>query len=273
MPTSPSTHRRHVRRSAGALLLLSALAGGCAANAETGTVSTAPTLVKEGTLTVCTDIPYEPFEFLKKGEPVGFDIELVDEVAQRLDLKPDIVDTDFDAIQSGEALNSDACDVAISAMTITGDRARVLDFSSPYFNASQALVMDEGTAVDELSDLAGKKIGVQGGTTGELYVTDNAPDDADIVPFEDSAAMDAALEKGDVDAAVYDNTVVGDVVANNPGLAVAAEFDTGEQYGMAVKKDGNVNLLLTINDVIAELKKNGGYDKIFATWFGDAPGA
>ena len=104
-------------------------------------------------------------------------------------------------------------------------------------------------------------------------MTDNAPDDADIVPFEDSAAMDAALEKGDVDAAVYDNTVVGDVVANNPGLAVAAEFDTGEQYGMAVKKDGNVNLLLTINDVIAELKKNGGYDKIFATWFGDAPGA
>jgi len=133
--------------------------------------------------------------------------------------------------------------------------------------------MEAGTSVNELSDLAGKKIGVQGGTTGELYVTDNAPDSADIVPFEDSAAMDTALEKGDVDAAVYDNTVVGDVVANNPGLAVAAEFDTGEQYGMAVKKDGNVNLLLTINDVIADLKKDGGYDKLFATWFGDAPGA
>ena len=273
MPTSTSSHRRHVRRSAGALLLLSALAGGCAANAETGTVSTAPILVKDGTLTVCTDIPYEPFEFMQKGKPAGFDVELVDKVAARLDLKSKIVDTDFDAIQSGEALNSDKCDVAISAMTITGDRARVLDFSSPYFNASQALVMESGTSVNELSDLAGKKIGVQGGTTGELYVTDNAPDSADIVPFEDSAAMDAALEKGDVDAAVYDNTVVGDVVANNPGLAVAAEFDTGEQYGMAVKKDGNVNLLLTINDVIADLKKNGGYDKMFATWFGDAPGA
>ena len=69
MPTSTSSHRRHVRRSAGALLLLSALAGGCAANAETGTVSTAPILVKDGTLTVCTDIPYEPFEFMQKGKP------------------------------------------------------------------------------------------------------------------------------------------------------------------------------------------------------------
>ena len=273
MPTPTSNHRRHVRRSAGTLLLLSALVGGCAANAETGSVSTDPTLVKADTLTVCTDIPYEPFEFMEKGKPVGFDIELVDKVAQRLHLEPAIVDTDFDAIQSGEALNSDKCDVAISAMTITGDRARVLDFSSPYFNASQALVLEQGTNVNELADLGGKKIGVQGGTTGELYVTDNAPDDADIVPFEDSAAMDAALEKGDVDAAVYDNTVVGDVVANNPGLAVAAEFDTGEQYGMAVKKDGNVDLLRTINDVLVELKKNGGYDEIFGKWFGDAPGA
>ena len=192
MPTSVP-HGRHLRRSAGALLLLGSFAGGCAANADTSTVSTTPILVKAGTLTVCTDIPYEPFEFLKKGEPAGFDIELVAEVARRLDLEPSIKDTDFDAIQSGEALNSDACDVAISAMTITGDRARVLDFSSPYFNASQALVMEEGTAVDELSDLTGRKIGVQGGTTGELYVTDNAPDDARIVPFEDSAAMDAAL--------------------------------------------------------------------------------
>ena len=118
MPTSTSTQRRHVRRSAGTLLLLSALAGGCAANAETGTVSTAPILVKEGTLTVCTDIPYEPFEFMQKGKPVGFDVELVDKVAERLDLKPKIVDTDFDAIQSGEALNSDACDVAISALSL-----------------------------------------------------------------------------------------------------------------------------------------------------------
>ena len=85
--------------------------------------------------------------------------------------------------------------------------------------------------------------------------------------------MDAASARASVDAAVYDNTVVGDVVANNPRLGVAAEFDTGEQYGMAVKKDGNVDLLRTINDVLADLRTDGGYDKIYKKWFGTAPAA
>jgi polar amino acid transport system substrate-binding protein len=114
-------------------------------------------------------------------------------------------------------------------------------------------------------------VGVQGGTTGELYLTDNAPASAKVMPLEDAAAMGDALETGVVDAAVYDNTVVGDVVASNPDLEVSAEFDTGEQYGMAVKKDGNVDLLRTINDVLATLKRDGGYDKIYTTWFGTAP--
>ncbi|WP_248580449.1 ABC transporter substrate-binding protein [Nocardioides sp. InS609-2] len=253
-----------------AALIVSFGAAGCAAE-DTASAALAPVVMKPGSLTVCTDMPYEPFEYELDGKPAGFDVDLVAEVAKRLDVKSAIVDTDFDAIQSGEALNSGECDVAISAMTITGDRARVLDFSSPYFNASQALVLEAGSAVTSLADLGGKKVGVQGGTTGELYVTDNAPGTAEIVPFEDSAAMDAALEKGDVDAAVYDNTVVGDVVANNPAVTVAAEFDTGEQYGMAVKKNGNVDLLRTINDVLADLKSNGGYSKVYEEWFGSAP--
>jgi len=270
MPSTPATRRRRAR-SAAAALVLSALVGGCAANAETSTF--APEVVKEGSLTVCTDMPYEPFEYVKGGKPVGFDIDLVNQVAKRLELEAAILDTDFDAIQSGKSLNSDSCDIAISAMTITGDRARVLDFSSPYFNASQALVVEKGSGLTSLADLGGMKVGVQGGTTGELYVTDNAPEDTEIVPFEDSAAMDAAIGKGSVDAAVYDNTVVGDVVANNPRLGVAAEFDTGEQYGMAVKKDGNVDLLRTINDVLADLRADGGYDKIYKKWFGSTPAA
>jgi polar amino acid transport system substrate-binding protein len=265
-PTAP--RRTRVVRAAGLAALLSAVVAGCAANAEDGSASFEPQVVKEGQLRVCTDMPYEPFEFEEKGKPVGFDIDLVDKVAERLGLQPKIVDTDFDAIQSGGALNDGKCDLAISAMTITGDRARVLDFSSPYFNASQALVVEKGSSVASLGDLGGRKIAVQGGTTGELYVTDNAPDSADIVPLPDSAAMDTALRKGTVDAAVYDNTVVGDVIANNSRLEVAAEFDTGEQYGMAVKKDGNVDLLRTVNDVLADLRANGGYDKIYEEWFG-----
>ena len=209
---------------------------------------------------------------MKDGKPVGFDIDLIRRVAADLRLRLVIKDTDFDAIESGDALNSNKCDVAISAMTITGERARVLDFSSPYFDASQALVVAKGSGIKSLDDLAGRRIAVQRGTTGELYVTDNAPSSAHVVPLEDAAAMGDALTTRAVDAAVYDSTVVGDVVANNHALEVSAEFDTGEQYGMAVKKNGNVDLLRSINKVLATLKADGGYDKIYATWFGRTRG-
>jgi polar amino acid transport system substrate-binding protein len=260
---------RRAARAVGAVLMLT-LAAGCAADAKESVSSRALRVVDAGALTVCSDMPYEPFESMKDGEPVGFDIDLVREVAAELDLRLAIEDTDFDAIQSGSALNSDRCDLAISAMTITGERARVLDFSSPYFDASQALVVAKGSGIDSLDDLAGKRIAVQGGTTGELYVTDNAPSSAKVMPLGDAAAMEEALTSRAVEAAVYDNTVVGDVVANNPDLEVSAEFDTGEQYGMAVKKNGNVDLLRSINTVLATLEENGGYDKIYATWFGGA---
>ena len=255
-------------RAVGAALMLT-LAAGCAAHGEEDVSSVrAIQVIEQGMLTACSDMPYEPFESMKDGQPVGFDIDLVREVASELDLRLKIKDTDFDAIQSGDALNSDQCDLAISAMTITGERARVLDFSSPYFDASQALVVAKGSGIDSLDDLAGQRIGVQGGTTGELYVTDNAPPSARVIPLEDAAAMEEALTARLVDAAVYDNTVVGDVVADNPDLEVSAEFDTGEQYGMVVKKNGNVELLRSINKVLATLEENGGYDKIYATWFG-----
>jgi polar amino acid transport system substrate-binding protein len=265
--TSHTPARRAAR--AGVAVLMLSLTAACATDSDDGASSARSFhVIEEGMLTVCSDMPYEPFEFMKDGEAAGFDVDLVREVAAELDLRLEMKDTDFDAIQSGDALNSDQCDLAISAMTITGERARVLDFSSPYFDASQALVVAKGSGISSLDALAGQRIGVQGGTTGELYVTDNAPSSADVVPLADAAAMEDALTTRGVDAAVYDNTVVGDVVASNPGLEVSAEFDPGEQYGMAVKKNGNVELLRAINKVLATLDENGGYDKIYATWFG-----
>ena len=271
MPTSSSTARARLVAAAGAVLLLGGLSGcdsltggGDAASAATP----APVLVKDGVLTVCTDMPYAPFEFKKDGEPTGFDVDLVRKVADRLGVRLAVTDTAFDDIASGEALNTGRCDVAISAMTITGERARVLSFSSPYFDAAQAMVVPSGSGLATLDDLAGRRIGVQGGTTGELYVADHAPADADVVPFEDAAAMSRAMAAGEVAATVYDNTVVGDVIKANPDLEVATEFDTGEQYGMAVRRNGNVALLEVVNDVLATLDDDGGYDDIYTTWFG-----
>ena len=243
MPTLFTRARTRLLAAAGTVLLIGATTSCDLVARLDGSYSApapAPTLVREGVLTVCTDMPYEPFEFEKAGKPAGFDVDLVQMVADRLGLGLDMVDTAFDDIASGESLNKGRCDVAISAMTITGERARVLNFSSPYFDAAQALVVERSSGLDTLADLAGRAIGVQAGTTGELYVTDNAPNGAKVIPFEDAAAMGAAMDDGKVEATVYDNTVIGDVIEANPDLKVAKEFDTGEQYGMAVRRNGNV---------------------------------
>lgn len=258
-----------------AVVLLALVTAGCGTlrgddtDAE-GSTAREPDVIQPGTLTVCTSLPYEPFEFEQGGKTVGFDIDLATEVAERLDLKPVFLDEDFDAIASGQLLNEGTCDVAAAGLTITGDRARVLDFSSPYFNSAQALVVQAGSGIASLDDLAETRIAVQSGTTGETYLTDNAPGDAEIVPYNNPSKMAAAVSSGDVAAALFDNTVVGDVTADG-ALEVATEFDTGEQYGMAVKKNAAVDLLRTINDVLAELQENGGYDEIYAKWFGSAP--
>ena len=145
-------------------------------------------------------------------------------------------------------------------MTITGDRARVLDFSSPYFNAVQALVVRAGLRRERRwrTSAAGRSR-VQAGTTGELYVTDNAPEDTEIVTFEDSADDRCRAREGRAWTRLSTTTPwSATCVADNPGFEVAAEFDTGEQYGMAVKKNGNVDLLRTINDVLADLRPTAG---------------
>lgn len=268
------TRRTSIGRIVPAAVGLVLLGGGlsaCGGEAEAGPAALDPTLVKPGRLTVCTSLPYEPFEFKEKGKFVGFDIDLATEVARRLKVKPVFVDTDFDGIASGAPLNAGTCDVAAAGLTITGERARVLDFSSPYFDAAQTMVVPAGSSAASLDDLAGASIGVQTGTTGELYVRDNAPASTEVVAIDDLSEIAAAMVRGEVDAAFYDNTVVGDVLRDNPDFEVAADFNTGEQYGMAVRKDGSTDLLRTINDVLADLVKKGRYDDIYKTWFGSAP--
>jgi polar amino acid transport system substrate-binding protein len=259
-----------LRRTGPALALATVVlaAAGCGGTSSAASTDPDPQVISAGELTVCTSLPYEPFEFERDGETVGFEVDLAKAVAEELDLEPVFLNEDFDAVQSGELLNDDKCDLAAAGLTITGDRARVLDFSSPFFNAAQALVVSGSAGIGSLDDLRGARIAVQSGSTGELYVTDNAPRNAQVVPFDDIGEMSSALNGGTVDAGVYDNTVAGSAIKEYPSFEIAAEFDTGEQYGMAVKKDGNVDLLRVVNQVLADLEADGGYDKLYTTWFG-----
>jgi polar amino acid transport system substrate-binding protein len=267
MTTSPH-HRIRAAIAAAALLVVA----GCGSGGTSGSTSAAldPQVIKSGTLTVCTSFGFPPFEFKKDGKAQGFDIDLATEIARRLNVKPVFVNGDFDDIQSGQLLNDGKCDVAAAAITINGDRARVLDFSSPYFDAGQAMVVKATSDATSLEDLAKKRVGVQSATTSEVYVSDNAPKTTTVKAYKNPTEITAALKSGAIDAGFYDNTVVGDVISRNPKLSVAAEFDTGEQYGMAVKKDGSVDLLRFINNVLANLKSGDGYDTIYRRWFGDA---
>ncbi len=239
---------------------------------ETSTTKSGVKVVKAGKLTVCTSLPYEPFEVEKNGEIVGFDIDLANEIAKANDLKLSIQVTGFEGIQSGQALNSGKCDIAAAGMTINDERKEAIDFTDPYFDATQALLTKD-PSLDSLEALDGKTLAVMSGTTGEDYAKENAPKGATLKSFENLGLQTSALTAGTVDAVMQDNGPLLDYAKKNPGTQVTTEFDTGEQYGMAVKKGGNPDLLDSANKVLADLKDSGKYDEIYKKWFGKAPEA
>lgn len=248
-------------------IALSMTAVGCAADDTTTTTESGAELVKEGVLTICTHLPYEPFEFTDGGEVVGFDIDVLKIAAEAEGLDTEVVDIGWETITSGEALNTGQCDVGAGAMTITPEREAVMDFTDPYFTATQALMTKTGSGITSLDDLAGKKVAVQDGTTGADYVRENAPEDTEIVSFEDSSLMQQAVKTGRVDAGVNDNGLLNYFVSQNPDVEVVTEFQTGESYGFSVEKDSNDELLTIINDAIA----SDEYDTVYEKWFGTAP--
>lgn len=268
MNRRPSTVRAAAAALSSVALMATMSACGGAASGQSAESLSEVSLVFKGALTVCTDSPYAPFVYEEKGKLVGFDVDLAKQVADKLEVDLDVVDVPFDDITSGTSLNTGVCDVAVSATTITGERARVLDFSSPYFDAKQALITPRGSGLDELPELAGKRVGVQKDTTGETFMSDFAPKSARVTAYADAAGLQAALNAGELDAAMLDNTVSGQFVSTNPELKLAREFETGEQYGMAVKKDGNIPLLRQINSVLAGLREDGTYNKIYDKYFG-----
>lgn len=228
-------------------------------------------LINEGTLAVCTDSPYQPFEFEEDGEFKGFDVELVTAIAEGLGVTAQFQVTPFDAIQSGAALNARQCDLAASAMTITEERSEGLNFSDPYFDADQSLMVPQDAAGTTLDQLSGERIGVQASTTGQRYAEENAPDDVEIVEYPDSSALFQAIQGGEIAAVLQDFPVNAYFATQDDSVTVVEQYATGEQYGFAAQKD-NTALVDGINEQLTTLRDDGTYDDIFSTWFGEAPG-
>ena len=240
---------------------------GCSSTAGDTTAGTDEvSLVTPGSLTVCTNPPYEPFEYKDGDQIVGLDIDIVQQVADDLKAELVLVETGFDGIQSGAALNASTCDVVASGITITPERAGKLDFSEPYFDANQGLLTKAGAGLDSLESLAGKKIGVQQATTGETFAKDNS---LDTLQYEDLGLEVQALKNGDVDGIINDIAVLGPYASDE--YVVGAQFATGEQYGLGVKK-GNTALLDAVDATLARIQTDGTYATIYATYIG-APAA
>jgi polar amino acid transport system substrate-binding protein len=235
-----------------------------------GEGAAAPELVSSGTLTVCSDTPYEPFEFEEDGEDVGYDMDLLRGIAEANDLQFEVKDLPFDGILG--SLAAGECDVVGSAVTITDERAEQVDFSDPYFDADQSLLVkaENEETYATLDDLAGRTVGVQSGTTGAAYAEENAPDDTTVQSFEDSDGLFGAIEAGQIDAILQDFPVNAYRATQDDSLVVTETIPTGEQYGFAVAK-GNDGVLTMINDGLAELRDSGEFDEIFARYFGEQP--
>lgn len=221
-------------------------------------------------LKVGSDVAYPPFEYAneKTKDYEGFDIEFINAIGKYLGYsKVEIVNTAWDGLIPG-LLNGNY-DCIISAMTITEERAKSVDFSAPYFEAGQAVVVRKSdNSIKKKDDLKGKVVSVQLGTTGDFAVTEMKGVKR-VARFNSSPEALQEVLNGGADAAVVDDLVAIEFVTKNPDKAkVAVKKFTVEFYGIAIKK-GNKALLADINKAIAALKKNGTYDKLHQKWFGD----
>jgi polar amino acid transport system substrate-binding protein len=221
--------------------------------------------VAEKTLTVCTNPPYAPFEEVVNQEIVGFDIDLMKEVAKDMDAEISFIEATFETIESAQAFEQGLCEVGASALTITDARAEKVDFSSPYYTANMGLLVRTDAAITSSDDLAGKAVGVQQGTTGEDWARANLLD-SEIRQYEGLGDQVTALKAGDVVGIINDEPTLEPHVSGE--LALANWFAPGEPevFGFAVKK-GNAELLATINKTLERINSDGTYDTIFAKWF------
>lgn len=252
-----------------ATLALGLVLGGCGGNGENGGEASGDgdlNLISGGTLTVCSDVPYPPFDTRDGDTYTGFDGDLINEIATRLELDVELKDSSFEALQSGLALNSSQCDVVAAAMTITEEREENLDFTESYYDSKQSLLVPTGSDIATIDDLAGKKVGVQQGTTGKTYAEDNAPSDASLISFPSDGEMFPAIQAGQVDALLQDLPVNLEHTKEGE-FEIVEQYDTGEAYGFAVKEEGSEALLDALNEQLQAMKDDGTYDEFYSTYF------
>ncbi len=224
------------------------------------------------TLRVVTDPSFVPFEMMDQetGEMIGFDMDIIAEVAKRAGFEYDLNTMDFNGIIP--ALQTGNVDIAIAGMTITEAREEIVDFSNPYYDSGLRLLVPKGNDdIKVLKDLEGKKIGSKIGSTSYDFLMKNLDDNSGVTPYPGSADMYLALMSGAVDAVFYDAPNVG-YFARTKGkgkVETVGPMYEGQQYGIALKAGSE--WLDEVNAALASIMEDGTYKTIYEKWFGTMP--
>ena len=221
------------------------------------------------TLNVATDPSFVPFEMMdqESGEMVGFDMDIIAELAERAGFEYELRTMDFNGIIP--AVQTGNVDIAIAGITITDERAEIVDFSDPYYDSGlKILVNADEEGVSEIDDLSGMRIGTKIGSTSYDFLQENLGEDAEITPYPGTSDMYMALLGGSVDAAFYDAPNVGyfSQTRGEGKVKVVGPLYEGQQYGIVFVKGSE--WVEPVNEAMAAMKEDGTYDEIHAKWFG-----
>ncbi len=229
------------------------------------------TTITEGKLTVCSDVPYAPFEFEEGGQLKGIDIDLVKAIAGKLGLEAEFRDTDFDGIFA--ALAAGNCDMIASSVSITEERKKENNFSNGYFEINQSLLVrkEDETRYTDFASLKGRTIGVQSETTGAEFATEQgATAGVEVKEFTGADELFTALKAKQIDGVVQDFPINSYNAATAGDTVVSRVFTETEkeEYGFVIPKKSTA-LLEAVNGALGELRTDGTYDKVLKQYLGE----
>lgn len=266
--------RMHKILTAALITALVAVGAGCSSNSsgtsepektESETETAAPEETESGEggkLIMATNAEFPPYEYREGENIVGIDVEIATAIAESMGKELSIEDINFDAIIP--AVTSGKADMGVAGMTVTEDRLKNVDFSDTYCKASQVIIVrKDDETVKTPDDLNNKTIGVQLGTTGDIYAGDI--EGATVERYNKGFEAILSLKQNKVDAVVIDDQVAKSLTEANEDVMVIDEPFTEEEYAIAVKK-GNTELLEQINKAIEELKDSGKLDEIIGKY-------